>query len=62
MVEINFIGRLGNNLFQYAFGRIIAEELNYTLRYVYTYTGKDTGISKFLPAIENETHLNPIET
>jgi hypothetical protein len=30
-VEVQFIGRLGNNLFQYALGRIIAEELGYEL-------------------------------
>jgi hypothetical protein len=30
-VEVHFIGRLGNNLFQYALGRILAEELGYKL-------------------------------
>lgn len=31
-VEVNFLGRLGNNLFQYALGRIIAEHLGLELR------------------------------
>jgi len=30
-VEVHFIGRFGNNLFQYALGRIIAEKLGYEL-------------------------------
>jgi hypothetical protein len=31
VVEVNYLGRLGNNLFQYVIGRIIAEELGLTL-------------------------------
>lgn len=31
MVEVNYKGRLGNNMFQYAFGRIIAETYNLEL-------------------------------
>lgn len=31
MVEVNYISRLGNNLFQYCMGRIIAENLGYKL-------------------------------
>lgn len=31
MVKVNFIGRLGNNMFQYAIGRIIAEQKGYKL-------------------------------
>jgi hypothetical protein len=31
MVVVNYIGRLGNNLFQYALGRYIAEEMDYAL-------------------------------
>lgn len=31
MVKINYLGRLGNNLFQYALGRIIAEKRGYKL-------------------------------
>lgn len=31
MIKINYIGRLGNNIFQYCFGRIIAEELKYSI-------------------------------
>ena len=31
MVHVNFRCRLGNNLFQYAFGRIVAEEMGYYL-------------------------------
>jgi hypothetical protein len=30
-VEVTFIGRLGNNLFQYALGRIVAEHLGFEL-------------------------------
>ena len=32
MVEVKYIGRLGNNLFQYCLGRIIAEGLGYKLK------------------------------
>lgn len=32
MVEVNYKGRLGNKLFQYTFGRILAEELGYGLK------------------------------
>lgn len=31
MVQVNYLGRLGNNLFQYALGRIIAENMGYSL-------------------------------
>ena len=31
MVRVNFLGRLGNNMFQYCFGRILATELGYKL-------------------------------
>jgi len=31
MIIVNYLGQLGNNLFQYAFGRILAEELNYKM-------------------------------
>ena len=27
MIKVNYIGRMGNNMFQYSFGRILAEEL-----------------------------------
>ena len=30
MVEVNYRGTLGNNMFQYAFGRILSEELGFT--------------------------------
>ena len=32
MVTVKYLGRLGNNLFQYALGRIIAESLDYPLQ------------------------------
>lgn len=32
MVEVKYVGRLGNNLFQYCFGRILAESLGYKLK------------------------------
>ncbi|MEO5903789.1 MAG: alpha-1,2-fucosyltransferase [Gemmatimonadaceae bacterium] len=32
MVEVSYKGRLGNRLFQYSFGRILAEELGYVLK------------------------------
>lgn len=32
MIVVNYMGMMGNNLFQYAFGRIIAEKLGYALR------------------------------
>jgi len=31
VIKINYLGGLGNNLFQYCFGRILAEEMGYTL-------------------------------
>ena len=31
MVTVNFKGRLGNNMFQYCLGRILAEALGYKL-------------------------------
>lgn len=34
MIRVHFIGRTGNNLFQYAFGRILSEKLGYSLTYV----------------------------
>ena len=30
-VEVRFLGHLGNNLFQYALGRVLAEELGHAL-------------------------------
>jgi hypothetical protein len=32
MIEVKYVGGLGNNLFQYAIGRILAEELGYELK------------------------------
>lgn len=32
MIEVRYKARLGNNLFQYCFGRILAQELNYALQ------------------------------
>ncbi len=32
MVEVKYIGRLGNNLFQYCFARILAQGLGYKLK------------------------------
>ena len=32
MIEVRSLDRLGNNLFQYAFGRILAERMNYALK------------------------------
>jgi hypothetical protein len=34
MIRVHFIGRTGNNLFQYAFGRVLSERLGYSLTYV----------------------------
>lgn len=63
MVEINFIGRLGNNLFQYVMGRILAEELNYTLSYKYSNGSHNTGINNFLSSnIKGSSHSTPVET
>lgn len=31
MISVNYAGRLGNNIFQYCFGRILAEELGYMM-------------------------------
>ena len=31
MIHVEYGGRLGNNLFQYCFGRILATELGYKL-------------------------------
>ncbi len=35
MIEVRYKGRLGNNLFQYCFGRILAESLGFTLKAEY---------------------------
>lgn len=32
MIEVKYIGRLGNNLFQYCIGKILAEKLGYQLK------------------------------
>jgi len=32
MIEVKYLGRLGNNLFQYCFGRILAENLGFKLK------------------------------
>lgn len=32
MIEVRYRNRLGNNLFQYALGRILAEEKGYALK------------------------------
>jgi len=32
MVEVVYLGNLGNNLFQYCFGRILAEKFGYQLK------------------------------
>lgn len=32
MIEVKYVGRLGNNLFQYCLGRILAEKLGYCLK------------------------------
>ena len=29
MIEVKYLGTLGNNMFQYALGRILAEEMGY---------------------------------
>ena len=31
MIEVKYLGTLGNNMFQYALGRILAEEMWYEL-------------------------------
>ena len=31
MIKVDYLGRLGNNLFQYALGRYLAEEMGYEL-------------------------------
>lgn len=55
MVYINYKGRLGNNIFQYCLGRIIAENLKFKL------VGK---LNDFSNAIEfdGRSFLNPIES
>lgn len=37
MISVNCAGRLGNNIFQYCFGRILAEELGYTMNKNFEY-------------------------
>lgn len=56
MIKVHFIGRTGNNLFQYAFGRIVAEELGYSLIYV-----NDNHARQFnIPTISKRTIENPV--
>jgi len=56
MIEVKFEGRLGNNLFQYALGRILAEDLGYRL--------KSPAISHFhrtTDEIHGASYENPVE-
>jgi len=58
MIEMLFQGRLGNNLSQYAYGRILAESLNYKL----TFKAKKRrfepyGTKEGLPGFPNATSL-----
>lgn len=49
MIKVNTLGRLGNNLFQYATGRILAEALNYRLEV------------KTFPQFKNMTEIRGVE-
>lgn len=49
MIKVNYLGRLGNNLFQYATGRLLAEELGYKL------------VVKTFPEFKNMTELPGLE-
>lgn len=55
MIEVHFSGRTGNNLFQYFFGRILADQLRYSLTYVNENHASDFN----LPIIEAKTITNP---
>jgi hypothetical protein len=34
MIDVKIIGRLGNNMFQYGIGRILAENKNYSMNLI----------------------------
>lgn len=54
MVEVRYRDRLGNNLFQYCLGRIIAEELGYKL-----HAAPLEGFSRTADVIEGENYSAP---
>lgn len=56
MIVVNYLGQLGNNLFQYAFGRILAEELNYKM-----FCNPIPGFSNAVSPIPGRIHLFPEE-
>lgn len=69
MVEVNYRGTLGNNMFQYAFGRILSEELGFTFNpehplhgeYVRPAIGPTEGFINTLTNPEGLEYTTPIQ-
>jgi hypothetical protein len=57
MVEVHYKGRLGNQMFQYALGRIIAEHLGYSLE-----SSPLLGLPRTADLISGDTFQQPIQT
>lgn len=64
MIQIQYTGRFGNQLFQYAIGRIISKEKNYFLETNNSYLVQDQELNKFQKNHNQEnlskTEKNPI--
>jgi len=67
-VEVRFFGHLGNNLFQYALGRVLAEELGHALvcvapaaRAGFDRVEKASGIADTLPALAHHFADVPLQ-
>lgn len=56
MIEVRYKGRLGNNLFQYCLGRILAEDFGYALQ-----AGPIAAFPNTIESVEGEQHRAPEE-
>lgn len=56
MIEVKYKARLGNNLFQYCLGRVLAEELGFTLR-----AEALSGFPRTQETVHGESHLEPVQ-
>ena len=54
MISVNYAGRLGNNIFQYCFGRILAEELGYMMN-------KNLSEFEYAKEVNGSNFSSPIE-
>jgi hypothetical protein len=56
MILVHYLGRLGNNLFQYALGRILAEELGWALE-----AGRIEGFPRTGQRVEGAVYREPVQ-